>query len=100
MGDIFTKYTICEEDAYFTERVRYIHINPLRAGIQERLSQLDRHRWCGHAVVLARCKAARQDRDYALKWFGRTEGSAKRGYRALKKNELGLSLSETGGQLG
>ena len=79
------KSIICEEDAYFTELVRYIHLNPLRAGIVESLSQLDCHRWCGHAVVLARRKAPWQDRDYVLKWFGRIEGPAKRAYRAFVK---------------
>jgi REP element-mobilizing transposase RayT len=75
------KSIICEEDTYFTELVRYIHLNPLRAGIVESLAQLDRHPWCGHGVVMARCVAAWQDRDFVLKWFGRTEGQAKRAYR-------------------
>ena len=84
------KSIICEEDTYFTELVRYIHLNPLRAGIVDSLAQLDRHRWCGHAVVLARRKAPWQDRDYVLKWFGRTEGPAKRAYRAFVKKGVAV----------
>jgi putative transposase len=84
------KSIICEEDTYFTELVRDIHLNPLRAGIVDSLSQLDRHPWCGHAVVLAKCKAAWQDRDYVLEWVDRTEGPAKRAYRAFVKKGIVL----------
>lgn len=28
----------CDEDAYFTELVRYIHLNPLRAGVVKTLA--------------------------------------------------------------
>jgi REP element-mobilizing transposase RayT len=82
------KSIICEEDAYFTELVRYIHLNPLRAGIVESLEQLDRHPWCGHGVLLAKCDADWQDRDYVLKWFGRTEAQAKRIYREFVKKGI------------
>ncbi len=37
------KSIICEEEAYFTELVRYIHLNPLRAGIVDTLARLDRY---------------------------------------------------------
>ena len=82
------KSIICEEDAYFTELVRYIHLNPLRAGIVESLEQLDRHPWCGHGVVMAKCDANWQDRDYVLKWFGRTEAQAKPIYREFVKKGI------------
>jgi REP element-mobilizing transposase RayT len=82
------KSIICEEEAYFMELVRYIHLNPLRAGIVESLAQLDRHQWSGHGVVMARCNAAWQDRDYVLKWFGQTEDQAKRIYREFVKKGI------------
>ena len=72
------KSIICEEDAYFTELVRYIHLNPLRAGLVDSLTQLDRYPWCGHAIVLGRQNQPWQDRDYVLKWFGKTAGPAKK----------------------
>ncbi|CAB1065958.1 hypothetical protein D1BOALGB6SA_10757 [Olavius sp. associated proteobacterium Delta 1] len=34
------KSIVCDEDAYFTELVRYIHLNPLRAKLVKSLSQL------------------------------------------------------------
>lgn len=75
------KSIICEEDAYFTELVRYIHLNPLRAMLVDTLAKLDRYPWCGHGVVLGRRDQPWQDRDYVLKWFGKNEGAAKRAYR-------------------
>lgn len=75
------KSIICQEDAYFTELVRYIHLNPLRAGLAASLTQLDRYPWCGHAVVLGKRDYSWQDRDYVLKWFGKRVGPAKKAYR-------------------
>jgi hypothetical protein len=34
---------VCQEDRYFTERVRYIHLNPLRAGIVATVTELNRY---------------------------------------------------------
>ena len=67
---------ICKEDPYFTELVRYIHLNPLRARLVESLAQLDRYRWCGHSVFLAGEKINGRTRDYVLNWFGLKEGEA------------------------
>ncbi len=63
--------------------MRYIHLNPLRAGLVDSFAKLDRYPWCGHAVVLGRRDQPWQDRDYVLKWFGKTAGSAKKAYRAF-----------------
>ena len=82
------KSIICQEDAYFTELVRYIHLNPLRAGLVASLAQLDRYPWCGHAVVLGRRDHFWQDRDYVLKWFGKRVGPAKTAYREFVENGI------------
>ncbi len=74
------KSIVCDEDAYFTELVRYIHLNPLRAKLVKSLDQLDRYRWSGHGVLMGKVKNDWQDRDYVLKWFGKNEGAAKRAY--------------------
>lgn len=75
------KSIVCEEDAYFQELVRYIHLNPLRAKLVEHLRALDRYPWCGHATVMGRIPCAWQDRRTVLGWFGRTEQRAVRAYR-------------------
>ncbi len=64
------KSIICDEDAYFLELVRYIHLNPLRAKLIKSLEQLDRYRWSGHSIIIWKRKNEWQDRDYVLGWFG------------------------------
>jgi REP-associated tyrosine transposase len=75
------KSIVVEEDAYFRELVRYIHLNPHRAQLVTNLRALDRYPWCGHATVLGRLPRAWQDRRTVLAWFGPTEGRAVRAYR-------------------
>ena len=79
------KSIVCEEDSYFKELVRYIHLNPLRAKLVDNLTKLDRYRYCGHSVLMGRVKNDWQDRDYVLEWFGSKEGEAKRAYRRFVK---------------
>jgi len=43
---------ICEEDPYFTELVRYIHLNPVRGGIVKDLLDLERYPWSGHRILM------------------------------------------------
>ena len=74
------KSIICDEDAYFTELVRYIHLNPLRAKLVKSFSQLGRYRWCGHGVLMGKIQNEWQDRDYVLRWFGQKQGDAKKAY--------------------
>lgn len=50
------KSTVCEEEAYLLELIRYIHLNPLRAGLVKDLPELDRYPWSGHAVILGKGK--------------------------------------------
>jgi putative transposase len=75
------KSIVCDEDVYFQELVRYIHLNPLRANLVKNIYELDRYPWCGHSVIMGRKKRKWQDRDYVLQWFGKNEGNAKRAYR-------------------
>lgn len=75
------KSIICDEDSYFRELVRYIHLNPLRAKLVKDMGELDKCPWCGHSVVMGRVNYGWQDRDYVLSWFGKKQGEAKRKYR-------------------
>ncbi len=72
---------VCEEEVYFTELVRYIHLNPLRAKLVGTLEELDTYPWSGHAVVMGKVAHAWQARDSVLSWFGETTGRARRAYR-------------------
>jgi len=95
------KSIVCEEDPYFVELVRYIHLNPLRATLVESLARLDRYRWSGHSVLMGRTRNKWQDRDYVLQWFGTTEGEARRAYREFVKVGIdqGRRSDLTGGGL-
>lgn len=84
------KSIVCEEDAYFTELVRYIHLNPLRANIVDGLSKLVKYRWCGHGVITGRFQNNWQDRDYVLSWFGKKQGEAKKQYQQFVKKGVDL----------
>ena len=72
---------VCDEDAYFRELVRYIHLNPLRAGLVRTLSELDSYPWSGHAVLMGRVKHEWQGREYVLSWFGKGVREGRRAYR-------------------
>jgi hypothetical protein len=95
------KSIICEEDAYFTELVRYIHLNPLRAKLVKSFDKLGRYRWCGHGVLLGKLKNDWQDRDYVLKWFGNTVGEAIKNYGSYveKGIDMGRRPDLVGGGL-
>jgi len=82
------KSIVVEEDSYFQELVRYIHLNPLRAQTIDSIAKLDRYRWCGHSAIVGRLKNDWQDKEYVLKWFGEKEGEAKRAYHRFVKNGM------------
>jgi len=50
------KSIVCEEDPYLLELIRYIHLNPLRAGLVKDLKELDKYPWSGHSTILGRRK--------------------------------------------
>lgn len=77
------KSIVCEEDPYFVELVRYIHLNPLRAGFVKSLPALDVYPWCGHSAILGRKERKWQDTAYVVKWFG-----SRRNYREFVKRGI------------
>jgi REP element-mobilizing transposase RayT len=75
------KSIVCEEETYFLELIRYIHLNPLRAGLINNLSGLDRYPWSGHGVLMGRHANNWQNRGYVLQRFGKKENDAISAYR-------------------
>lgn len=45
------KSILCQEESYLLELVRYIHLNPLRAGLVKGIGALNKYKWCGHSVL-------------------------------------------------
>ncbi len=74
------KSIVCEEEPYFLELVRYIHLNPVRAGLVDDMEALAGYPWSGHAVLMGRVPMPEQDVDEVLLRFGRRAGEARRRY--------------------
>jgi putative transposase len=86
IGHVFQgrfKSILCEEEPYFLDLVRYIHLNPLRAGVVRDMNGLDRYPWSGHWVLMGRRKTEWQDVDEVLGRFGKREGQARAAYRSF-----------------
>lgn len=75
------KSIVVEEDAYFLELVRYIHLNPIRAGIVSGLSALDKYRYTGHSVIMGKRDYPVQDVGGVLSWFSDKRQTALGKYR-------------------
>ena len=77
------KSILCQEDAYFLELVRYIHLNPLRAHLVSDMAALANYAWSGHSAIVGAKKRAWQDTDSVLRQFGRLVGEGKKRYEAF-----------------
>lgn len=61
------KSILCQEDAYFLELIRYIHLNPLRSGLVHSMKELDRFPYSGHSVLMGKRMHEWQDLNYVLR---------------------------------
>jgi putative transposase len=77
------KSILCQEDAYLKELVRYIHLNPLRAGLVGNFKFLIRYPWAGHSALMGAIKQDWQDTEYVLAYFGDTRSRAQAAYRSF-----------------
>jgi len=71
---------LCEEDPYLLELVRYIHLNPIRAGVVKDVGALNSYPWSGHSVLMGKVRHAWQDTDYVLGMFRKTVQAARKSY--------------------
>ena len=67
-----------DDDAYLLGLVRYIHLNPLRAGLVRSVAALARYPWSGHATLMGHMERPFQDVDEILGRFGRRVVNARR----------------------
>jgi len=82
------KSVICEEDPYLLELVRYIHLNPLRAGMVKDLTELDRYPWSGHSAIVGLNKNDWQEVEEVLLHFSKKKGKARRNYRMFVEDGI------------
>jgi REP element-mobilizing transposase RayT len=95
------KSIICQEDSYLRELVRYIHLNPLRAGVVADVGELKEYPYSGHGALMGKVKRTWQDVDYVLKYFGESVRKARNAYESYVGEgvELGRRRELTGGGL-
>jgi REP element-mobilizing transposase RayT len=82
------KSIVCDEDSYFQELVRYIHLNPLRAKQVKDIDFLDRYPWSGHSALMGKIRRPWQDCDHVLSWFGKYRSGARGAYRQFIKGGI------------
>jgi len=83
------KSIVCQEEPYLKELVRYIHLNPIRAGMVTSLAKLGTYPYCGHSALMGKRERVWQDLDFVLGYFGSRVGRARRAYLSYVK--VGLS---------
>ena len=74
------KSILCQEDTYLLELVRYIHLNPLRAGLVPDLKALSVFIYSGHSRIMRSKKSDWQDVDKVIGMFGKRRHHAVRQY--------------------
>ena len=79
------KSILCDEDNYLLALVRYIHLNPIRAGIVKTIDELDRYPWSGHRAIVGKIKHHWVDADTVRAQFGGTRSKAIREYRRFMR---------------
>lgn len=82
------KSILCQEESYLKELVRYIHLNPLRAGLVADLKTLGRYPWAGHSALMGKVQRDWQNTDYVLACFGNTRSESQNAYRTFVEEGL------------
>jgi putative transposase len=95
------KSILCQDEPYLLELTRYIHLNPVRAGIVKGLRALRTYPWTGHATLVGRNGRTWQDTDTVLAHFGKRTREAIRRYEEFVGEGVGLGRRPelTGGGL-
>ena len=95
------KSILCQEDPYLKELVRYIHLNPLRAGMVKDLKVLDGFSWCGHSVLMGKSEQPWQNLDYVYRLFSNRKKESRKKYREFVNSGIskGKRPDLTGGGL-
>jgi hypothetical protein len=70
---------LCQENTYLLELVRYIHLNPIRAGIVKDLKSFNGYAYAGHSIIMGKRKNSWQDTDSVLQLFGKSQPTGRFG---------------------
>jgi len=89
IGHVFQgrfKSILVNEENYLTKLVRYIHLNPVRAGL---VKQPEEYKWSGHNAYLGTDPIAWIERDYVLKKYSDEYDIAVRRYNEFIHGGIG-----------
>jgi putative transposase len=97
MGPLFQdryKSSVTQDQNYIQELVRYVHLNPVRAGICKDLNALAAYPWSGHGALMGRFCHTFQDTQAVLCRFGESIEQSRERYRAFLQEGIEKDLSE------
>jgi putative transposase len=91
------KAIICQEEPYFLQLIRYIHLNPVRANPSLCVDQLQHSAFSGHSFLIGKNTAPWFDANTVLNHFAATERAARRAYMSFLYDGLGSERDFSGG---
>lgn len=86
------KSIVTQEQNYIQELVRYVHLNPIRAGICKSLKALEHYPWCGHSVIMGKYRKNFQNVSTVLRCFASATSKARLLYCQFLND--GLNINE------
>jgi len=86
---------ICQDDTYYLQLVRYIHLNPLRSLQVRSIKELEKYPFCGHSYLLENCHADWYEPARIFSLIGKTTATGKTAYL-----EMMTACSPTQGESG
>ena len=84
------KSILCEEESYFLELVRYIHLNPLRGKLVADVKSLETYPFCGHSALIGKVERNWQDTKHVLGLFGKNLPTARQRYTEFLAHGVNL----------
>ena len=88
------KSIVCQEEVYLKELVRYIHLNPVRAGLVSNLEELNTYPYSGHSALSGSMDRTWQEVDYVLGRFGNKVDAARKAYLSYMKKGVAQGRRE------
>jgi REP-associated tyrosine transposase len=96
------KSIVCDEDPYLLELIRYIHLNPIRAGIIKDLESLEDFPWSGHRELFGNPTRKLTEKEFVLALFAERHEISQAKYEEFMadglKSQKGIKLSRGGKQ--
>ena len=92
------KSELLSREGHYRELVRYIHLNPVRAGILPSMEELSRYPWTGHRGIVSGCDSGWQDLKTVQEMFETPHRSWRQEY--LEFLEVGIRPPQEPGDTG